>query len=699
MVLPLDYARMEIEVYRTRKNESAPFYRIRNVEVPYPILNYIDIYDSTDDALLTDLDYNTSSLTSQELSSGLNLPPKAACLTSASNRLLLGACTSTPSFTVTVADGQTANATTEDDYIDAKLELLACDGVSGYVFQFTNSKVSTGTGMAPRMITDGITHASGVATVKCTDVGSATSGDWVYLFRAATGADPSPTMSPRYAGWHKITSVNATGNTYSFAVNSDGINSLDDSTDYYYGNEVESAVYIPSGVIPVYVGLDDAYNNTVEGNSSIPQIKNMPMLGRAINTVMALESEDSFWAEYGNDITPLGTVIVKNVCDTFQAKWTKPPAATGAARIFINGSQIAGSGSSFVDAVTTFRGSRIVKSYPNYVECFDNPDAENASTSDSIIDVNPADGEIITAMIPLIGPSTTTSSQLQGTVIVFKEKSIYAVDVEKNSFEKLETNGVGAAYPNSVSHTSGGLAFATSSGVYKIDRSLRISKISTPVDKDIKAAQTTDISRLQGHGFPAGNQYKLSLSDDSVLVYNYDREVENKPGAWCEYTNHPVAGGWATSGSREFFASTLGRVFVNRTSGTIKDYRDDSNTPIAFNVTFRATNFGDAAIRKQVRHVNIGFRNTLVESVATAVSCGFECSTDFTTLDTFTIESTAASSISQLRFGVPNGRMNYIQMRVQNSAIDEPIEITGITYKVAGLKVSGTEEAKSTKTR
>jgi hypothetical protein len=182
-----------------------------------------------------------------------------------------------------------------------------------------------------------------------------------------------------------------------------------------------------------------------------------------------------------------------------------------------------------------------------------------------------------------------------------------------------------------------------------------------------------------------------------VLVYNYEREGEGKPGAWCEYTNHPVAGGWANSGSLELFASTMGRVFINRTSGTVKDYRDDSNTPIAFNVTFRATNFGDAAIRKQIRHVNVGFRNTSVASLDTAVSCGFDCSTNFTTLDRFTVESAAASSITQLRFGVPAGRVNYIQMRVQNSTIDQPIEITGITYKVYGLKIAGTEEAKSTR--
>jgi hypothetical protein len=600
---------------------------------------------------------------------------------------------------MTITNGQTDDATTNADYTGAKLTLKACDTATEYVFQFTaSSEGYASIGKAPVQMIEGqpgsITHTNNVATVQCDDVGTMAIGDWIYLTRIIDLLGRGY-VKPRYAGWHKITAVDAINNTYSFVVNSDAINAVDSSIYDSY-TDVDAVTWIGGGVIPVPVYID-LFMQTVEGSSSNPQIKHIPMLGRAINTVMALESAHSFWAEYANDVTPLGTIIIKNICDDFQVKYDKPNPANGFARIFVNGNQISGSSSGWVDAITAFRGSRIVKSYPNYAECFDNPDAEDASTSDSIIDVNPADGETITAMIPMIGPSTTTSSQLQGTVIVFKEKSIYAVDVERNSFEKLQTNGVGAPYPNSVSQTSGGLAFASTSGIYKIDRSLRISKISGPVDDIIKEAQTSDVSRLQGHSFTTDNQYKLSLSNGSVLVYNYEREGEGKPGAWCEYTNHPVAGGWANNGSLEFFASTMGRVFVNRASGTVKDYRDDSNTPIAFNVTFRATNFGDAAIRKQIRHVNIGFRNTSVASLATAVSCGFDCSTNFTTLDSFSIESAAASMITQLRFGIPSGRVNYIQMRIQNSTIDEPIEVTGLTYKVGGLKIPGTEEAKSTR--
>ena len=696
MVNALDYSRIEIEVYRTRKNESAPFYRIRNVEVPYPILNYIDIYDSTDDALLTDLDYTTTALTSQELSTGLNFPPKARCITAASNRLLLGACTATPSFTLTITDGQTQDARTDLDYIGAKLTIVAPNQT--YVFQYVNNFYSD---YAP---TD-ITHTNDIATVTCTDVTGMAAGDWIFLTRVAAS---TTNLKPRYAGWHKILEVDALNNEYTFAVNSAAITAVDTSA-FDTGtpptvtiDDAVDVMWVSGGIIPVPTpagGYTDYFMDTVEGASTNPQIALIPIMGRAINTVMALESKDALWAEYGNDVSPAGTLIVKCLCGDFTVQYDKPNPALGAARIYINGTLMSGTSSGVTAPIATFRGSRIVKSYPNYAECFDNPDADNASTSDSIIDVNPADGETITAMVPMIGPSTTTSSQLQGTVIVFKEKSIYAVDVEKNSFEKLETNGVGAPYPNSVAQTSGGLAFASTSGVYKIDRSLRISKISGPADDIITASDRTDASRLQGHSFTTENQYKLSLSNGSVVVYNYEREAEGKPGAWAEYTNHPVAGGWANKGELEFFASTLGRIFVNRSSGTVKDYRDDSNTAINFDVKFRPTNFGDPAIRKQVRHVNIGFRNTDVESDNTAVSCAFDCRTSFTTLDSFTVETSADSSITQLRFGIPAGRLNYIQMRVQNSTIDEPIEITGLTYKVAGLKIPGTVEAAQTKRR
>ena len=689
MVDAADYSRMEIEVYRTAKNKSAPFYRIRNVEVPYPILDYVDIYDSTDDALLTDLDYTTSALESQELTTGISLPPVSRCLTVASNRLLLGACTSVPSYALTLTNGTTSDVTSAD-MTGITLSLKLAEGT--YIFKSVDP--------TPKAITDIVesgASASGTPLVTITSSGHGlVADDWVYLTRT----DAASGVNPRLAGWYKIESATASGfdikTTLAIA---DGLA----TTPFASGADVNKVIFTTTaGAIPVYTGTtdDDFINTTLGNNDDYPVFTMLPRFGMAINSVMAKDyaniTESGFvWAEYGNDVSPAGTLIIKGVRDTFQVKYEH--ASTDNMRVYVNGTQNSTTDTGWVDSLTQFRGSRIVKSYPKYYELFDNPDAEDASTSGAVIDVNPSDGEVITAMMPLIGPSTSSSSQLQSTVIVFKEKSIYAVNVDTGSFDKLETNGVGTPYPNSAAPTQGGIAFASVSGIYMIDRSLRVRKLSSPADDILFSSDRSDESRLQGHSFITESQYKLSLSNGSVMVYNYEREMEGKPGAWCEYTGYSVAGGWCNKGEYEFFAGTCGRVFINRTSGTVKDYRDDSNTPIAVDVKFRANHFGDPSIRKQLRHVSMGFRNSSVETDDTAVKVAFDCSTDFTTVDEFKVETTSNSSISQIRFGIPTGRFNYVQLRVQNSTIDQPIEITGITYKVAGLKVAGTEEAKTTK--
>lgn len=699
-----DYSRLEVEVYRTKKNQSAPFYRISNIEVPYPILDYIDVYDSTEDALLTDLDYTTSVLEGQELLLGNSLPPLARCITTANNRLLLGATTSHPTVSLSWQKGIRSEVGISD-FDDVGVELtvnsnsyklvMLADYATGVnVGSVVNASYSSGT------VT--ITYTNGSFDVE--------EGQWVYLTRN-TGTY-SNNVNLRYAGWrkveHRATGVSTTqitfiaGNPTDSTVYADAFDPAVDANLIYAINLNGYRDCVP---VPIF---DDSTKQTREGLRSTQWqnpviITATQALGQAINALSAFSNNgDMFWAEWGNDVTPgIGTIVIRmaSTVDTVKFFSIASPAVSINARIFANNLLIPSADiyTSTTAAKSIFRGSRIVKSYRNYPENFDNPDAESSQTSAGVIDVNPADGQTITAMIPLIGPSTSSSSQLQGTVIVFKERSIYAVDVEANTFEKLETNGVGAPYPNSVAYTKSGLAFASESGIYRLDRNLKISKISGNISRQWGESDLADTDNFHGHHTAKDSQYKLSTPENKVMVYNYEREVEGKPGAWCEYTNHPVAGGWANQGNYEFFASTMGRVFINRHTGTVTDYRDDSNTGIDLDIKFRPMHFGDAAIRKQVRHANISFRNTAQLSDNIDVSCAFDCSTDFNSLDSFQTEVSANATISSIRFGIPTGRLTYLQLRIQSDTIDEPIEVAGVTYKVAGLQVAGTKEAKTSK--
>lgn len=695
-----DYNRLEIEVYRTRKNESAPFYRISNIEVPYPILDYIDVYDSTEDALLTDLDYTTSVLEGQELLLGNSLPPLARCITTANNRLLLGATTSTPTISLTWMPGVAEVGFNDFEFLGIKLQInntdyrLLClsEAVDGY---FSNS------------ISD-ITHASGVTSIVYSNASGvrfdAAVGQYIYMTNMDLSAIKPQYVNLRYCGWYEVLTrtVGVTGTTITVSMGNP-TSSGTYATSYSSGTDANRIYAINldgyRDCVPVFTNLDWA-KQTREGNTSVV-IRTPQRIGAAINAISAMfGGGNQFWAEYGNDISPgIGSIIIKMTSPTDSVQFFEPFAYTRLAKVFANNILIPSNSlySTVTLAKNIFRGSRIVKSYRNYPENFDNPDAESSKKSASIIDVNPADGQTITAMIPLIGPSTSSSSQLQGTVIVFKERSIYAVDVEANTFEKLETSGVGTPYPNSVAYTKSGLAFASESGIYRLDRNLKITKISGNIGRQWNSADLLDIDNFQGHHSAKDSQYKLSTPGGTAVVYNYEREVEGKPGAWCEYTNHPVAGGWANQGNLEFFASTLGRVFVNRHTGDVTDYRDDSNTGINLDIKFRPMHFGDPAIRKQVRHANINFRNTAQLSDNIDVSCAFDCSTDFNSLDSFQTELSTNATISSIRFGIPTGRLTYLQLRIQSDTIDEPIEVAGVTYKVAGLQVAGTKEAKTSK--
>lgn len=695
-----DYARLEVEVYRTRKNKSAPYRRISNIEVPYPILDYIDVYDSTVDALLTDLDYTTSVAEGQELLLGNSLPPVARCITTANNRLLLGATTSTPTISLSWTPGSAAVSSTDFEFLGINLTVNDTDYRLFCIGDKTDSTLT-------KEISD-ITYASGTYTAEITYANGAfdvAANQWIYMTRVSGSTCPTYN-NLRYAGWYQVLTktIGATSTTITTSIGNATsapayVTAYDTSTDVDRMYAVNIDGYYDC--FPVYINTDWS-KQTKEANTAaaidIPQ-----KIGAAINafSTMALTG-DMFWAEYGNDVSPgIGSIIIRMMSTSDSLQFFEVPGAPVVlgSKVFANNRLIPQLEffTTVTNAVSVFRGSRIVKSYKNHPENFDNPDGVDAGSSSSIIDVNPADGQTITAMIPLIGPSTSSSSQLQGTVIVFKERSIYAVDIESGTFEKLETNGIGTPYPNSVAYTKSGLAFASESGLYRLDRTLKITKISGNIGRQWNDSDLSDTDNFHGHHLAKDSQYKISTPENTVLVYNYEREAEGKPGAWCEYTQHPVAGGWANQGNYEFFASTLGRVFINRHTGTVTDYRDDSNTGIPLDIKFRPMNFGDAAIRKQVRHVNISFRNTAQLSDNIDVSCAFDCSTDFNSLDSFQTEVAANATISSIRFGIPTGRLNYLQLRIQSDTIDEPIEVAGVTYKVAGLQVAGTKEAKTSK--
>lgn len=163
-------------------------------------------------------------------------------------------------------------------------------------------------------------------------------------------------------------------------------------------------------------------------------------------------------------------------------------------------------------------------------------------------------------------------------------------------------------------------------------------------------------------------------------------------GAWGQYTNHPATG-WANLFSDAYFASTNGIVYQIRNTGTRFDFRDDT-AGIEMDVVLQATDFGDAGIRKIVSAVTTHFRN-LADMEGTQMYSAMDLESSFDELDSFKIVNETDKVVS-IQFSIGRKKGIFFQVRMTNSAKDEPVELTSIDIRVAGLNDKGILQAANT---
>jgi hypothetical protein len=346
----------------------------------------------------------------------------------------------------------------------------------------------------------------------------------------------------------------------------------------------------------------------------------------------------------------------------------------------------------------------VVRSARNYPEFFDNPFAVSQFESDSILDVNPDDGEEITGIIPLFGTGTYGASQKAGVLVIFKERSIYVADIVSRTIQQLDTNSIGCPYPGSIARCLGGIAFANETGIFRLNQDMTTQFLSSKLGRKWTNVVNTDASYREefvGHHFGRGRQYKVSFvykgetASRGAWVYNYCKEEDRTGllGGWSEHFSIDSVG-WCNQQDAEFWASRRGRVFRIRDWGTREDLRDDASG-IQASATFRAMDFGDSSIRKQCRHVAVGFRGDSAQDVTgTRLYSSTNLKTSDSQLDAPLIEDTTSRKLDYRRFSLPAGRFLHMQLRVANYLIDEPLDIVSLSYRVAGLSDERTREAK-----
>lgn len=827
----LNYSRVFLEVYRTKRNATAPFYNILKKTVPFDATKpYMDVTDTISDEALPAQpdDAVLTFLAGERLGNGLSQPPQARYCTTADNRLILGNIQDDPKIQVDIYGNPVLT-----EFADKTFHLRkdSTSNTNDLTFEITS------TAHALTAVTLNLTLNPPSLTATLTNSVSFTTGEWIYAFHStsikaglfngcgwfkvngsgtiqlpfrkapaqqlftvaegvevATGANfvvgdkleltlvsgsykytKKPDQAEPGADYFEVTAVTNVGSPavknytlqhYSFFGSLTAVENTDTTNNptgfvlgayltyntttakYELANPQSEGLnnyriikittvattdtyllthyHKPDRVVltagktekdfPVYTGTDYNYGWR-NANSELlysPAARVLLRLSNAINFSQAVSSSPWVFANAGLDLG--GQTLVLSFPEN--SLTTTPelvfPSVLGSVEYY--GNKVKAASAAQVGAVTSKFPSRVVISYQNYAEVFHRPFDENDYLSESIIDVNPADGQEITGVFPFFSESAFGAALKSASVIVFKTNSIYIVNPATRQSQQIETNGLGCTAPYSIAATREGLMFANEAGLYRLTRALTVEPIGSYIDRLWReGVNHTQLGLMQGHAYGVGRRYKVSIpkTDEkvpsNVLVYDYTREdSKNTYGSWTQYTNH-AATGWCNLLEDAYFGSTKGRVYKVSNSNSKFDYQDDG-TAIAGSTIFRALDFGDSAIRKRVLHLLVHYRipnlaEGQVDTSTATVSMGINLVDNFLPLDTFKLDvpnspdglsTLTPNKQVTLRYAVRNPKSLYFQVKVEDTGLHTPLQVTGLSFRVSGLSTEGITEAAQT---
>jgi hypothetical protein len=706
-----DYDRLEVQIYRTTKNQQAPFYLVTTLPLDFDTtqgyIEYLDSFADSDINSTGNTDTQANALKPAELGINFSEPMRAKYVTSISNRSVLANVRGYPELDIQiVGDANLGNST------------LAGDSL---LFRRSNTDSGTTTSMTDRVRYEWINGFTG--TVSSPSVGTntfsfttssatgASTGDWIYL-TYDTVAYTGRTLT--YCGWWQIATCVGTTVT---------VNLVGAAAAASYPNKY--CIATDPTDVPVLLGTDGSMG-MFNGDSfdTFDAMRRMSMAvcatQRMVDTTLAGYEQFVPWllCRGGNDLAPAGRLVVRtpsSSTDTLELV----PTFSGY-NLFVNA--IKRTTGDQVSASTKVFPSRILISYENFPETFDAPTVADPLDSDSVIDINSADGQEITGVIPFFGESAFRFSQQASTLVVFKTNSIYLVDVNNKAqglitIQRIETEGLGCTAPYSISVTKNGIMFANESGMYCLRKDQTVQYIGRYMERNWgERVSLSSLALAQGHHYGVGRMYKLSVplvdsvdtstgyvENSEVYVYNHTREQEEgKLGAWSRYDNHPATG-WANLGREAYFASTGGRVFSVRSTGSIEDYRDDS-AGVSFSLTTRPNSIGNSGIRKVFDKVAVHYR-TGTANVGTALGFSIDTESEYTATTSISLsqeltgtgtDDPVTKDIDTVVHALGRRKGDYVGLQLTNSSVDEALEVAGIDIKVAGLETKGLTQAAQT---
>lgn len=721
-----DYDRLEVQVYSTKLTGVAPYYLLSTVPMSFKAGGgYIDFVDTFSDDTLSNLDSVNTALKGQELGTGWSHPIRAKRVTSSSNRLVLANLSSDPFIDVTLSN---PGATITTSSFASLRWLLRKDETDTATTTDMVNRVGYQWLTSGDVAVTGISVSTGTFTVTSTLGASLNPGNWVYLFRKAA---PGTDQQTHFMGWWQVASATSTTITFNWP----GATGL----AVTLSKEIDRAVAASAPAdVPVWLGTDYNYQTTsatlgqngtspAEGMTAIRMANAVNTTQRVVDRTLTGMSAFQPWicCDAGGEFNSGEFIFrqVQNSATTFQLTL---PASYSGFNVYLD-NVLFTEGSSFGAVVQRFP-SRILVSYPNFAEVFDSPLAQVDSQSDSAIDVNPSDGQEITAVLPFYGDSSFGAAMKDAVILVFKTNSIYLVNIAQkaagaNAVQRLESMGLGCTAPYSVTPTRNGIMFANESGIYKLQQDMTIYYMGRHLQRLWRLGtnlSSSGLSLMFGTNYAFNSQFKLSVplagsaTPNAAYVYNSTREYSmqgitntvqlyaTREGSWTQHEGFSSIG-WCNLDADNFYAALNGRVMQVRRTNLPQDYRDDDQA-ITATATLRSTDFGDDGVRKTVPFALVSYRNPpdLGVRTGTQVASATDLLTEFVPADATTLPNNAATSgmgdtVQQegvtYRYSFGQKRGVRFQLQISNSTKDEPVEITKVRYFVGGLSVKGIREA------
>jgi len=659
-----DFSNIEMELYRTKINGEV-YFKVASIPIDYTEIANLNYFDTTPDVNLLEADLLSFNTSGAELATGIDQPLRAKYITSANNRSVLGNLTDHKRMETRLLD-------TTGNFVSTDLEgtsLTVFSSGPEYEFEWVNPTL----GNNSQAITSIVRQADNITRVSFAAVPS-TAPKWVYIYKDAE----DNSIPAKFLGWFRVNTYVSSGPYVDLFFHLDAGEAIPSLTNLKILFPTRSQT-VANEVIPMLARQDFNY---IDSNPlGLGVLHRLP---KAINTVMSVVPNPPVYVEGNEDLGAQGILNVTAIRDDFAGLlWSGAGNLPSNLAWFSNGARVSLSGNDWAaGSEEKTYPSRLLISFQNFPEVFDNPRAITPLDSQSVVDVDSSNGEAITGIIPFFGDSTDQDSRKQDNVVVFKENSLYVVNVTTRDVTKIDSRGVGCNSPFSLGYTENGIMFADSSGVYMLDRQFQVKWIGRNIDRLWQTVNKDKLDIVTGHVDSENKQYKLSVPTgsnticDSVFVFDYGDESPS----WSIYDSHKATG-WMSIGDNSYFAS-IGRLYQVRSNGDNSDYRDDDQ-PISMSGSYRAMDFGSNK-RKILRHLVTEYRN-VADSSTTSTSVAVDLSSSFSQLTSFSITG-SGQKISSVRHSVPRQRGQYFQVRYENSTIDEPVEITGITFHVAGLK-------------